>query len=94
MRWAPAARRRLRMPARCHRLPVTRLGLGVLGEGGLPVDAVRVDLQEDRDAVPDTAGHLGRGQPRSPAAAAADSKTNVRAAPVRRSRTVSLRRTR
>ena len=63
-----------RMPARCRRLPRRRgLGLGVLGaEGvgdalvggiGLPVDAVGVDLQQDRDAVPGPAGDLGRGHP-------------------------------
>ena len=48
-------------------------GLGVLGaEGvgdalvggvGLPVDAVRVDLQQDGDAVPGPAGDLGGGYP-------------------------------
>ena len=63
-----------RMPARCRRLPRHRgLRLGVLGaEGvgdalvggvGLPVDAVGVDLEQDRDAVPGAAGDLGGGHP-------------------------------
>jgi hypothetical protein len=30
---------------------------------GLTVDPVRVDLQQDRDAVPGPAGHLGRRHP-------------------------------
>jgi hypothetical protein len=49
------------------------LGLGVLrtegvgdalvGGVGLPVDAVRVDLEQDGDAVPGAAGDLGGGPP-------------------------------
>ena len=60
------------MPARCLRL-VTRVLPSVLGaEGvgdalvggvGLPVDAVGVDLEQDSDAVPGAAGHLGGGHP-------------------------------
>jgi hypothetical protein len=56
---------------------VAGFGLGVLGaEGvgdalvggvGLTVDAVRVDLQQDRDAVPGPAGDLGRGAQRGAA---------------------------
>jgi hypothetical protein len=52
---------------------VPRFGLGVLAAEGvgdalvrgisLAVDAVRVDLQQDRDAVPGPAGDLGRGHP-------------------------------
>jgi len=52
---------------------VPGFGLGVLGAEGvgdalvgsisLPVDAVSVDLQQDRDPVPGAAGDLGRGHP-------------------------------
>ena len=62
-----------RMLARCRRLLLAGAGLGLGGaEGvgdalvggvGLPVDAVGVDLQQDRDAVPGAAGDLGRGHP-------------------------------
>ena len=60
------------MPA-CYRRLIDRIGLGVRGAEGvvdprvgrvaLPVDAVRVDLQQDRDAEPGAAGDLGRGKP-------------------------------
>ena len=56
---------------------VAGFGLGVLGAEGvgdalvddadLTVDAVRVDLQQDRDAVPGPAGDLGRGAQRGAA---------------------------
>ena len=51
-----------RMPAPCRRALVTEVLLGVpgaeglgdvlVGCGGLAVDAVGVDLEQDRDAVP------------------------------------------
>jgi len=37
------------------------LGDALVGGGGLAVDAVRVDLQQDRDAVPGAARDLGGG---------------------------------
>jgi len=37
------------------------VGDALVGCVGLPVDAVGVDLQQDRDAVPSPAGDLGRG---------------------------------
>jgi hypothetical protein len=42
-----------------------RAGDPLVGCVGLAVDAVRVDLQQDSDAVPGAAGDLGRGGPRS-----------------------------
>jgi hypothetical protein len=38
-------------------------GNALVGGGGLSVDAVGVDLEQDRDAVPGAAGDLGRGHP-------------------------------
>jgi hypothetical protein len=40
------------------------VGDALVGGLSLPVDAVRVDLQQDGDAVPGAAGDLGRGHPR------------------------------
>ncbi len=40
------------------------MGDAPVGSAGLPVDAVGVDLEQDGDAVPGTAGDLGRGHPR------------------------------
>ena len=61
----PALTCHFRMPARCRRCLVTRVFLGVLGAeglgdalvggGGLAGDAVGVDLEQDRDAVPGAA---------------------------------------
>jgi hypothetical protein len=39
------------------------VGDALVGGVGLPVDAVGVDLEQDRDAVPDSAGDLGRRYP-------------------------------
>jgi hypothetical protein len=69
----PALTCHFRMPARCRYRPRHRAFLGVLGAeglgdalvggGGLAVDAVGVDLEQDRDAVPGAAGDLGGGHP-------------------------------
>jgi hypothetical protein len=61
------------------------VGDALVGGIGLLVDAVRVDLQQDRDPVPGPVGHLGREHPRCSVTAAADSKTTVRPPWVRRS---------
>ena len=42
---------------------VDSVGDAAVGGIGLPVDAVGVDLQQDRDAVPGPAGDLSRGHP-------------------------------
>jgi hypothetical protein len=59
-----------RMPARRRRLPRRRVrarrpcvGDPPVGGVSLTVDAVGVDLEQDRDAVPGAAGDLGRGTP-------------------------------
>ena len=77
------------MPARRRRRPRHRVFLGVAGAEGLgdplvggillPVDAVRVDLEQDRDALPGAAGDLGRA-PRSSATATPQRAAGRRAA--------------
>jgi len=42
---------------------VEGVGDALVGGGSLAVDAVGVDLQQDRDAVPGAAGDLGGGHP-------------------------------
>ena len=69
----PALTCHFRMPARFAVVLFTEAWLCVLGAEsvgdalvgcvGLAVDAVGVDLQQDRDAVPGAAGDLGRGHP-------------------------------
>jgi hypothetical protein len=39
------------------------VGDALVGGGGLAVDAVGVDLEQDRDAVPGAAGDLAAGTP-------------------------------
>jgi len=44
-------------------LAAERVGDALAGGISLPVDAVGVDLEQDRDAVPGPAGDLGGGHP-------------------------------
>jgi hypothetical protein len=56
-------RRRLRRQGRARARWCEGVGDALVGGISLPVDAVGVDLEQDRDAVPGAAGDLGHGHP-------------------------------